>query len=149
MLSVKRVYETPSRSDGERVLVDRLWPRGLSKEAAAIKLWLHDLAPSNALRGWFHNHPGYWAQFRKRYFKELALPKAAPALEQLYTLKAKKRRVTLLFASRNIEQNNAVALKELMDGAKKPPTGTGPAGAVSVKKRVAVPKAVPKSSRKS
>ncbi len=148
MLSVKRVYEAPLSSDGARVLVDRLWPRGLSKEVAAVKVWLRDLAPSDALRGWFHTHPGYWAQFRKRYFKELARPDAAPALEQLYALKAKGNRVTLLFASRNIEQNNAVALKELMDGTKKPPTGTGPGGAVSVKKRAVAPKGARQGARK-
>ena len=140
MLTVKRVYEAPSRGDGSRVLVDRLWPRGLSKEAAALKAWLRDLAPSDVLRIWYHGHPDAWAQFRKRYFKELARPEAAPALEQLYALAAKKRRVTLLFASRNLERNNAVALKQLMDGAKKPPTGTGPAAAVSMRKRIAMPR---------
>lgn len=141
MLTVKRVYEAPSRGDGARVLVDRLWPRGLSKEAAALTVWLRDLAPSDALRVWYHAHPEGWVQFRKRYFKELAGPEAAPALEQLYALASKKKHVTLLFASRNLERNNAVALKELMDGTKKPPTGTGPAAAVAVRKRAAVPRA--------
>jgi uncharacterized protein YeaO (DUF488 family) len=137
MLSVKRVYEVPSRADGARVLVDRLWPRGLRKEAAALTVWLRELAPSDALRVWYHAHPEGWVQFRKRYFKELAGPEAVPELEQLYALASKKKHVTLLFASRNLERNNAVALKELMDGTKKPPTGTGPAAAVSVRKRAA------------
>jgi uncharacterized protein YeaO (DUF488 family) len=141
MLIVKRVYEAPSRGDGARVLVDRLWPRGLSKEAAAVTVWLRDLAPSDALRVWYHAHPEGWVQFRKRYFKELAGPEAAPDLEQLYALASKKKNVTLLFASRNIDRNNAVALKELMDGTKKPPTGTGPATAAAVRKRAAVPRA--------
>jgi len=140
MLTVKRVYEAPSRGDGARVLVDRLWPRGLSKDAAALTVWLRDLAPSDALRVWYHAHPEGWIQFRKRYFKELARAEATPALEQLYALAAKKKHVTLLFASRNIEHNNAVALKELMDGTKKPPTGTGPAAVVAVRKRAAVPR---------
>ena len=140
MLKVKRVYEAPSPSDGARVLVDRLWPRGLSKDAAAVKVWLRDLAPSDALRIWFHTHPENWDQFRKRYFKELTQPNAAPALDQLYALRVKRKPVTLLFSSRNIERNNAVALKELMDGAKKPPTGTGPGGAVAVRKRAVAPK---------
>lgn len=141
MITVKRVYEAPSRKDGARVLVDRLWPRGLSKEAAAITVWLRDLAPSDALRIWYHAHPEAWLQFRKRYFKELSLPEAAPALEQIYALAAKKKHMTLLFASRNLDRNNAVALKELMDGSKKPPTGTGPAAAtVALRKRAAVPK---------
>jgi uncharacterized protein YeaO (DUF488 family) len=139
MLSVKRVYDAPSRGDGARVLVDRLWPRGLSKAAAALTLWLRELAPSDALRIWYHSHPDGWVQFRKRYFKELAAPEAVPALEQLYALAGRKKRVTLLFASRNSERNNAVALKELMDGTRKPPTGTGPAAAVSVRKRAARP----------
>jgi len=141
MLSVKRVYEAPARGDGARVLVDRLWPRGLSKEAAALTSWLRELAPSDALRGWYHAHPEGWVQFRKRYFKELAGPEAAPALEQLYALASKKRNVTLLFASRNLERNNAVALKELMDGEKKPPTGTGPAPGAAVRKRAAARRA--------
>ncbi len=145
MLRVKRVYETPSRADGVRVLVDRLWPRGLSKEAASVKLWLRDLAPSDALRIWYHAHPEAWAQFRKRYFKELTHSEAAPALEQLYVLQFKRKHVTLLFASRNIERNNAVALKELMDGTRKPPTGTGPAVAMAVRKRAVVPKGTRKS----
>lgn len=140
MLSVKRVYEAPSRGEGVRVLVDRLWPRGLSKDAAAVTVWLRDLAPSDALRVWYHAHPEGWVQFRKRYFKELARPEAAPNLEQIYTLAAKKKHVTLLFASRNLERNNAVALKELLDGTKKPPTGTGPAAAASMRKRAVMPK---------
>jgi len=141
MVTVKRVYEAPSRTDGTRVLVDRLWPRGLSKEAAAITVWLRDLAPSDTLRVWYHAHPEAWLQFRKRYFKELSHPEAAPDLEQIYKLAAKKKHVTLLFASRNLDRNNAVALKELMDGSKKPPTGTGPAAAtISMRKRAAVPK---------
>ncbi len=142
MLTVKRVYEAPSRGDGVRVFVDRLWPRGLSKERAAVKVWLRDLAPSDTLRVWYHAHPEAWTLFRKRYFKELARPEASPALEQIYALAAKMKRVTLLFASQNVERNNAVALKELMDGAKKPPTGTGPAAAVAVRKRAVVPKGV-------
>jgi uncharacterized protein YeaO (DUF488 family) len=141
MLSVKRVYEAPSRGDGVRVLVDRLWPRGLSKEAAAVTVWLRELAPSDALRVWYHAHPEGWAQFRKRYFKELAGSEAAPALEKLYALAITKKHVTLLFASRNLERNNAVALKELMDGSKKPPTGTGPSAAVGARRRAAMPRA--------
>jgi len=139
MLAVKRVYEPAAKADGARVLVDRPWPRGLTKEAAAITVWLRDLAPSDALRGWYHAHPESWALFRKRYFKELASPEAAEALNEIYALAAKRKQVTLLFASRNLERNNAVALKELMNGTKKPPTGTGPASAVAMRKRAAVP----------
>ena len=140
MLTVKRVYEPASPADGARVLVDRLWPRGLTKEAASLKVWLRDLAPSDTLRAWYHAHPEAWAQFRKRYFKELKSPEAVAALEQLYALAAKRKNVTLLFASRNVDRNNAVALKELMDGTKKPPTGTGPAAAVAMRKRAVMQK---------
>ena len=148
MLTVKRVYETPARGDGARVLVDRLWPRGLTKEGAAVTVWLRDLAPSDALRAWYHANPESWAQFRKRYFKELTRQEAAPALNEIYALASKRKQVTLLFASRNVERNNAVALKELMDGSKKPPTGTGPAAAVAVRKRAAVPRSASNSGRR-
>ncbi len=76
-ITVKRVYEKPARGDGYRVLVDRLWPRGLKKSAAALHQWLRDLAPSDELRIWFHARPNQWLTFRKRYLKELALPRAA------------------------------------------------------------------------
>jgi uncharacterized protein YeaO (DUF488 family) len=128
-VKVKRVYESPAKSDGVRVLVDRLWPRGLSKEAAAIHEWLRDLAPSDELRHWFHAYPKAWAMFRKRYMKELGRPEARVALEKLYVLAKRRAGVSLLFASRNLEHNNAMALKELLQGTPKPPTGTGPASA--------------------
>jgi len=124
-VSVKRVYEAPAASDGVRVLVDRLWPRGLTKEQAAVKHWLRDLAPSNELRQWFHANPEAWPQFRKRYMKELASPKAAAAVEKLYKLADSKKTVTLLYASRNTERNNATVLKEHLEGARKPPSSVG------------------------
>jgi len=126
-VAVKRVYEPASRSDGTRILVDRLWPRGLSKTQAAIDAWLRELAPSDGLRRWFHAHTEAWLAFRKRYLKELARPDAAPALEELYRLARRRKRLTLLFASRNEQQNNAIVLKELLEGIRKPPSGTGPA----------------------
>ncbi len=122
---VKRVYEPVSPSDGVRVLVDRLWPRGLKKEAAAVKFWLRDLAPSDELRKWFHANLGAWPMFRKRYLKELANEKASAALEKLHHLAAGRRRVTLLYASRNEERNNATVLKELLEGMPKPPSSVG------------------------
>jgi uncharacterized protein YeaO (DUF488 family) len=122
---VKRVYESPSRKDGMRVLVDRLWPRGLSKTRAAVHHWLRDLAPSHELRRWFHSQPEQWQSFRKRYLKELSRPEAQTELRKLYQLADKKKCLTLLFASRNMEHNNAVVLKELLEGLRKPPTGTG------------------------
>lgn len=134
---VKRVYEPPARSDGTRVLVDRLWPRGLSKERAAVDQWLRDLAPSDALRKWFHSHPDAWLLFRKRYLKELTRPEAAPALDELYRLANGKKKLTLLFASKNEARNNAVVLKDLLEGMRKPPTGSGPGGVRAVRDRQA------------
>jgi uncharacterized protein YeaO (DUF488 family) len=128
-VAVKRVYESVARSDGARVLVDRLWPRGLRKDDVDLQEWLRDLAPSNELRKWFHAQPGHWLIFRKRYMKELARPDAVEDLKKLYALAHKRKRVTLLYASKNEQHNNAVVLKELLDGMRKPPTGTGP-GAV-------------------
>ncbi len=126
---VKRVYEPAAAADGARVLVDRLWPRGLTKEEAAVKLWLRDLAPSNELRQWFHANPDGWALFRKRYLKELAGPKATAAVEKLHELAAGKKNLTMLYASRNQERNNATVLKELLEGGRKPPSSVGRAAA--------------------
>ena len=134
-VNVKRVYEEPARTDGTRVLVDRLWPRGLSKARAAVDKWLRDLAPSDALRKWFHARPDGWTIFRKRYLKELARPESAEALGELYRLANQRKRLTLLFASRNEERNNATVLKDLLEGMRKPPTGTGPGGVRAVRDR--------------
>ena len=134
-VATKRIYEAALPADGARVLVDRLWPRGVSKDKAAVKFWLRDLAPSDELRRWFHATPEAWVQFRKRYLQELKATEAAPALTQLYELLEKDETVTLLFAYHDAAHNNAVVLKGLLDGMKKPPTGTGPAAAVRVRKR--------------
>ena len=122
---VKRVYEAASTSDGVRVLVDRLWPRGLKKEDVAVKFWLRESAPSNELRQWFHANPEGWRMFRNRYLKELVSEKGSAAVEKLHHLAEGKRPVTLLYASRNEEHNNAIVLKELLEGMKKPPSSVG------------------------
>ena len=96
--------------------------------------WLKDLAPSDELRKWFHAHPLQWNKFRERYLKELSNPAAHDALRKLYEFKEQRRRLTLLFASRNEEQNNAVVLKQLVEGDRKPPTGTGPIRAVAAER---------------
>jgi uncharacterized protein YeaO (DUF488 family) len=124
-LAVKRVYEAASPADGVRVLVDRLWPRGLRKEDAAVKFWLRDVAPSTELRQWFHANPEAWRMFRKQYLKELASPAGSAAVEKLHDLAEGKRKLTLLYASRNQERNNATVLKELLEGMKKPPSSVG------------------------
>jgi uncharacterized protein YeaO (DUF488 family) len=136
-VAVKRVYEPVSRSDGARVLVDRLWPRGLRKTGLAMNAWLRDLAPSDELRKWFHAQPEQWLVFRKRYLKELARPEAEKDLQKLYSLAHKRKRLTLLYASKNEKRNNAVVLKDLLDGMRKPPTGTGPGALRSVRTREA------------
>lgn len=135
---LKRVYDPPSPQDGARILVDRLWPRGLTKEAAALDAWLKDVAPSNELRKWFHAHPVQWSRFREKYLAELTTGTAHAALQQLHELARKRRGLTLLFASKNLEQNNALVLKQLIDGDRKPPTGTGPARAVTAGRARAV-----------
>ena len=136
-VAVKRVYEKAVSSDGVRVLVDRLWPRGLKKEDAAVKLWLRDLAPSTELREWFHANPDGWRFFRKRYLRELISLEANAALEKLYALAASGKKLTLLYASRNEERNNATVLKELLEGARKPPSSVGRARAGSGRTRKA------------
>ena len=136
-IAVKRVYEKAGRADGARVLVDRLWPRGLSKERAAVHAWLRELAPSDGLRKWFHARPEGWPAFRKRYLRELMRVEAAGALEELYRLAENHKRVTLLFASKNEQHNNAVVLKELLEGLRKPPTGTGPGAVKGIRVRQA------------
>jgi uncharacterized protein YeaO (DUF488 family) len=132
---LKRVYQQPSSRDGYRVLVDRLWPRGLSKDAAKVNLWLKEVAPSNELRKWFHERHSQWLAFREKYIEELAEPEKNDALEQLHKLAKTRKAVTLLFGSKNVEHNNAVVLKELLEGMKKPPRSTG--GAAAAASRVA------------
>jgi len=134
---VKRAYEKPSASDGTRVLVDRLWPRGVKKEAAALDAWLKDVAPSDELRRWIHARPELWPAFRKKYLAELATPVASRALEELYRLASKSRQLTLVFAARDQEHNNAVVLKQLLEGMRKPPSTSGPKGAAANSARAA------------
>lgn len=124
-VAVKRVYEPVTSRDGVRVLVDRLWPRGLTKEQADVKFWLRDVAPSSELRQWFHANPEAWALFRRRYLKELTNEKATAAVEKLHDLATAKTPLTLLYASRNEERNNATVLKELLEGSRKPPSSVG------------------------
>lgn len=108
-LQVKRVYEAPARSDGCRVLVDRIWPRGVSKEAAKLDAWIKEIAPSAELRKWYGHEPSRWASFKRRYFRELGGQQAA--IEQLLQT-CSGRPLTLLFAAKDSVHNNAVALME-------------------------------------
>jgi uncharacterized protein YeaO (DUF488 family) len=135
-ITIKRAYEKASLSDGRRVLVDRLWPRGIKKTEAKIDHWLKHLAPSDELRKWFHSSAN-WPIFKKRYFKEISTSEACADLETLYRLIHEHSQVTLVYASADAEHNNAVALKELLDGTKKPPSSSGPAKAAAVSGRIA------------
>ena len=110
-IRLKRAYEKPEPTDGTRILVDRLWPRGLTKEKAAIDLWLKELAPSTELRKWFGHDPKKWRNFRSRYRTELKQQRAAL---QLIKSKAKDGVVTLIYAARDQEHNEAVILQQLL-----------------------------------
>lgn len=111
-ISLKRAYEPPRRADGRRVLVDRIWPRGVSRDALRLHAWVKDVAPSTALRAWFAHDPARWNPFRRRYFRELdARPEVVKCLVDAF---GHAGRVTLVFGARDIEHNNAVALKEYL-----------------------------------
>ncbi|ACM19625.1 protein of unknown function DUF488 [Geotalea daltonii FRC-32] len=114
MIRIKRIYDPPEATDGRRLLVDRLWPRGLAKEKAQVDDWLKELAPSSELRTWFGHDPAKWEEFRRRYEEELQGQR-----EQLAKLHAEseKRTVTLLYAAKDEEHNNAAVLKELVGNA--------------------------------
>ena len=113
MFKVKRVYERAGPEDGARVLVDRLWPRGVSKTQAKMNLWLRDAAPSDALRKWFAHDPRKWEAFRRRYQTEL---KTKPeVLETLKGLEQKRQMVTLLFAASDPHHNNAIVLAGILN----------------------------------
>ncbi len=110
-IRTKRVYEPPDARDGFRVLVDRIWPRGMAKEQVRADLWLRDVAPSTALRKWFAHDPSKWEEFKKRYFAELDKnPESVHVLLEA----AAKGTLTLLFSARDAEHNQAIALKEYL-----------------------------------
>jgi len=110
-IHTKRVYDAISTQDGYRILVDRLWPRGMKKEEADIDLWMKEIAPSTELRKWFHAGKGSFSEFKKKYLAEL---KENPALKDLKTLLKEHKQVTLLYAAKNEEQNHAHILADLL-----------------------------------
>jgi len=110
-VAIKRIYAPPEHGDGWRVLVDRLWPRGISKQRAALDEWLADLAPSAALRQWFHHDPTRWREFGARYRAEL---RAHAATLQALRQRARRQRVTLLYAARDPQVNHAVVLRAVL-----------------------------------
>jgi uncharacterized protein YeaO (DUF488 family) len=113
MITLKRIYENPRPEDGLRVLVERLWPRGLTKERAAVDLWLKDVAPSPELRKWFGHDPARWEQFQDRYRRELLEKKDAV---RLLRQQGKAETVTLVYAARDEEHNGALVLKRFLQG---------------------------------
>jgi uncharacterized protein YeaO (DUF488 family) len=115
MIHIKRVYEKPAKTDGLRILVDRLWPRGLSKEKAAVALWLRDVAPSNELRKWFGHDAAKWKEFQVRYRKELRQNKEAL---ELLRQESRKQTVTLLYGARDENHNEAQVLKRMLEPRK-------------------------------
>ncbi|MCL5960695.1 MAG: DUF488 family protein [Chloroflexi bacterium] len=112
MIKVKRAYELAAPEDGTRILVERLWPRGVAKERAALDLWLKDVAPSAELRKWFGHDPEKWDEFRRRYWGEL---KDKKEMTDLLKRKSQEGTVTLVYGSRDQEHNAAVALKEFLE----------------------------------
>lgn len=116
MIRIKRVYEEPAKEDGYRILVDRLWPRGLSKERAKVDLWMKEIAPSDALRKWFGHEPERWAAFVKRYRAELE--KKKPLLKEVKRLEREQGSVTLLYGRKDEKQNQAVLIAAALKGKK-------------------------------
>lgn len=114
MIKMKRAYDPPVAEDGERILVDRLWPRGVTKESARLSSWIKDLGPTTELRKWFGHNPSRWEEFRKRYEKELLQPEKRAILPYLAE-RSRRGVVTLVFAAKDEARNNAVVLKELIE----------------------------------
>lgn len=112
MVKIKRIYDEPEEEDGYRIVVDRLWPRGVSKERAALNLWLKDIAPSDALRKWFGHDPKKWPAFQKKYQSEIMANEEI--FNQLKEIVRKRKNVTLLYAAKDEEHNEAVVVKNLL-----------------------------------
>lgn len=110
MIRIKRVYAPPARTDGTRILVDRIWPRGLARDKAQVHVWMKDLAPSSGLRTWFGHDPDRWAGFKERFFTELDAQK-----ELVDELLSRRGTITLVYGSREERFNNAAALREYLD----------------------------------
>jgi uncharacterized protein YeaO (DUF488 family) len=114
-IQIKRVYEKPESGDGKRILIDRLWPRGLTKEKAAIDLWIKEIAPTTELRKWFDHDESKWNEFKKRYIQELQ--KNSDSIEKLME-ELKSGKATLVYGARDLEHNDAVVLKEYLEQKK-------------------------------
>ena len=113
MIKIKRIYEPVDKNDGYRILIDRLWPRGIKKEEAHIDLWSKDIAPSTALRKWFNHEPEKWESFRKKYYTEL---KGNPAVKEMRKVLKEHPASTLLYGAKNEHYNQAIVLAEYLRG---------------------------------
>jgi uncharacterized protein YeaO (DUF488 family) len=113
MITIKRVYEAPTRSDGTRILVDRLWPRGIKKEDAHVEQWIRELGPSDELRRFFGHDPARWEQFHQRYLAELKRPQTKALLAELANI-ARNGPLTLVYSARDPDHNQALVLKEVL-----------------------------------
>lgn len=112
IVRIKRVYDDRSDDDGFRILVDRVWPRGVSKEKSAIDIWMREVAPSDSLRKWFGHEAPKWEEFKKRYTKEI---ESSKEFDKLFSIVKKKGTVTLVYSAKDPEHNQAVVLKELIE----------------------------------
>ena len=112
MIKIKRIYELPEEKDGFRILVDRLWPRGISKQKARVDLWLKEIAPSDKLRKWFSHDPKKWVDFKSKYTKEL---ESNPLLQRIKQLEKENKVLTLLYSAKDKEHNNVVVLYEILN----------------------------------
>lgn len=129
---LKFARQAATDEDGARVLVERRRPRGVSKDALALRAWLKELAPGDELQQWFNERPRQWTAFRRLYLDELRNEQAMQALDELHGIAAREPRVTLLTSAAELEHSHAAILRDLLEGVKKPPSTTGPARAASV-----------------
>lgn len=133
MITLKRAYEPVSRSDGARLLVERLWPRGVSKAKLRVDAWLKEAGPSTELRKWFSHDPEKWDEFRRRYFRELD---SRPEAWQRIVSAARRGRVTLVYSSHDTHHNNAVALQEYVKAKARRPVASHRAVGAGHRKRL-------------
>ncbi len=115
MIQIKRAYEETSPTDGYRILVDRLWPRGMSKEKEHLDVWLKTIAPSNELRKWFGHDPTKFAEFKEKYIAELRSADGQKSLQELVKLMKEQPTLTLIYSAKDEKNNNAVVLKEILE----------------------------------
>ena len=121
MITLKRAYDSASRTDGKRFLVERLWPRGVSKAELRVDAWLKEVGPTTELRRWFSHDPGKWSEFRRRYFRQLD---SRPEAWRPIASAARRGRVTLVYSSHDTEHNNAVALQQYLQAKRRPAKST-------------------------